>query len=254
MSSDPLSPAPQPDAPAPLDGKVVVVPGGTGNVGEGLVRAFLLAGATVVVPGRSRERLESLAELTGPRLGERLVPLHAGYGTFAEATELADRIAADHGRVDHVVPSIGGWWQGKALWQVGEADWQRHFVATTTAHFAVARAFVPGLDAAGSYTLITGFAAREPYPQAGVISMHAAAVLMMREALSADLRGQRRVNNLLLGPVLSRSRPNGDPSWLTADQVGEAAVAVALAPAVQDESIQLGTVQDLHRELARIRA
>ncbi|WP_432097024.1 SDR family NAD(P)-dependent oxidoreductase [Streptomyces sp. bgisy100] len=239
---------------APLDGRVVVVPGGTGNVGEGIVRAFLRTGATVVVPGRSRERLDALAELIGPRPGGRLVPLHAGYGTFDEATGIAERIVADHGRVDHVVPSIGGWWMGRTLWQTDENDWQKHFVETTTSHLAVARAFVPRLDAAGSYTLIAGFAAREPYPRAGVISMHGAAVLMMREALSADLRGQRRVNNLLLGPIVNRSRPTGDPSWLTADQVGEAAVAVTLAPSVRDESIRLGTVGELDRELARMRA
>ncbi|MBL1098485.1 SDR family NAD(P)-dependent oxidoreductase [Streptomyces coffeae] len=230
------------------------MPGGTGNVGEGIVRAFLHAGATVVVPSRSQERLDHLAELIDPQLGNRLIRLQAGYGTFAEATELAEKIVADHGRMDHAVPSIGGWWMGKALWQVSENDWQQHFVETTTSHFAVARAFVPRLDAAGSYTLIAGFAAREPYPQAGIISMHGAAMLMMREALSVDLGGRRRVNNLLLGPIINRSRPNGDPSWLTADQVGEAAVAVALAPSVQDESITLGTVEELRNELARMRA
>ncbi|WP_432000705.1 SDR family NAD(P)-dependent oxidoreductase [Streptomyces sioyaensis] len=233
---------------------VVVVPGGTGNVGEGIVRAFLLAGATVVVPGRSQERLEKLAELIGPRLGDRLIRLQAGYGTFDESTELAEEIVADRGRIDHVVLAIGGWWTGKSLWQVSDIDWQKHFVETTTSHLAVARAFVPRLDAAGSYTLITGFAAREPYPQSGIISMHAAAVLMMREALSVELRGQRRVNSLLLGPIINRSRPNGDPSWLTRDQVGEAAVAVALAPSVQDESLRLGTVEELERELTRMRA
>ncbi|MFB6436590.1 SDR family NAD(P)-dependent oxidoreductase [Streptomyces sp. NPDC056411] len=250
--STPLPPEAQQDA--PLDGQVVVVPGGTGNVGEGIVRAFLRAGATVVVPGRNQERLDKLAELIGPEPGKRLVGIRAGYGTFAASTDLADRVVADHGRIDHVVPSIGGWWRGNALWQVDEDDWQQHFVDTTTAHLAVARAFVPRLDAAGSYTLIAGFAGRQAYPQAGIISMHAAAVLMMREALSADLRGRRRVNNLLLGPILNRSRPHGDPSWLTADQVGAAAVAVALAPSVRDESISLGTVAELDEQLARLHA
>ncbi|WP_260639556.1 hypothetical protein [Streptomyces angustmyceticus] len=40
----------------------------------------------------------------------------------------------------------------------------------------------------------------------------------------------------------------------TADQAGAAAVAVALAPFVRDESVRLGTVQELHKELARMRA
>lgn len=35
-----------------LSGRTVLVPGGTGNVGEGVVRTLLEAGATVLVPGR----------------------------------------------------------------------------------------------------------------------------------------------------------------------------------------------------------
>lgn len=39
-----------------LTGHRVLVPGGTGAVGEGVVRAFLAAGAEVIVPTRSKER------------------------------------------------------------------------------------------------------------------------------------------------------------------------------------------------------
>lgn len=39
---------------------VVLITGGTGVVGEGLVRAFLRENATVVVPSRSADRLDGL--------------------------------------------------------------------------------------------------------------------------------------------------------------------------------------------------
>jgi 3-oxoacyl-[acyl-carrier protein] reductase len=229
-----------------IDG-IVVVPGGTGNVGEGIVRAFLEAGATVVVPSRGKDRLAELTERAGPRLATRLHGITGGYGTFAEADELAEEITAAHGRIDHVVPSIGGWWMGKTLWQTSEAQWQQFFVETTTAHMAVARAFVPRLDQAGSYTLISGFSAQKPYPAAGIISMHGAALLMMREVLTAELRGDRRVNDLVLGPIINRSRPQGGPDWLTADQVGQAAVLVATNPSIKDEHIVLDRRADLER-------
>ena len=50
---------------AELEGKNVVVAGGTGRVGEGLVRSFLLEGAQVIVPVRSTakdQRLRSYVE------------------------------------------------------------------------------------------------------------------------------------------------------------------------------------------------
>ncbi|GLF99902.1 SDR family NAD(P)-dependent oxidoreductase [Streptomyces yaizuensis] len=237
---------------APLTGRTVVVPGGTGNVGEGIVRAFLTAGATVVVPSRSRQRLDTLTRLIGPDLSAHLQGVDDPYGTFDEARALAERIATEHGRVDHVVASVGGWWMGKALWDTGESDWQKYFIDTTTAHTALARAFVPRLAPDGSYTVIAGFSGRKPYPSAGIVSMHGAALLMMREVLSAELRGRRRVNDLVLGPVVNRSRPGGDPDWLTADQVGEAAVALSRTPGVTDEHIVLNTVADLKRELGRM--
>ncbi|BCK73733.1 hypothetical protein Srufu_076860 [Streptomyces libani subsp. rufus] len=62
-----------------------------------------------------------------------------------------------------------------------------------------------------------------------------------------------RINDLVLAPIISRTRPHGDASWLSADQVGEAAVAVALAPTVRDEHITLNTVEDLEAQLARMR-
>jgi len=50
---------------AEFEGKNVVVAGGTGRVGEGLVRSFLLEGAQVIVPVRSTakdQRLRSYVE------------------------------------------------------------------------------------------------------------------------------------------------------------------------------------------------
>jgi 3-oxoacyl-[acyl-carrier protein] reductase len=235
-----------------LDGKVVVLPGGTGNVGEGIVRAFLKAGATVVVPSRSQSRLDGLTALMGPELGGNLKTVAAGYSTFAEADLLAEKIVTEHGRVDHVVAAVGGWWMGKALWEIGQDDWQKVFVDVATSHMALARSFVPRLAEHGSYTTIAGFSGRKPYPAAGIVSMQGAAQLMMREALSAELRGQRRVNDLILGPVINRSRPGGDANWLTSDQVGQAAVGVARTPAIADEHVILDTTDDLKRELARM--
>lgn len=52
---------------AKLSGKIALIAGGTGGVGEGIVRAFLKEGATVVVPSRSSENLEQLRGYLGER-------------------------------------------------------------------------------------------------------------------------------------------------------------------------------------------
>lgn len=48
-----------------LDSRRVVIIGGTGGVGEGIVRAWLTDGAEVIVPSRTEERATQLQQLVG---------------------------------------------------------------------------------------------------------------------------------------------------------------------------------------------
>src|ERR1700747_1445895 len=113
------------ELPAPdLKGRHVLIPGGTGGVGEGAVRAFLAAGADVVVPTRSEEPAEQLRAVLGAVASDRLHLVVHDYTTFAGAEALAATMAERLGSVDDVVAPIGGWWAGKRLWEIDESDWQ----------------------------------------------------------------------------------------------------------------------------------
>ncbi|MCL2515598.1 MAG: hypothetical protein FWD85_00885 [Microbacteriaceae bacterium] len=69
-----------------LSGRRVLVPGGTGGVGAGIVRAFLEAGADVVVPTRSDARGAELRAVLGDLGRSPLLhlPTH-DYTTFTGA-------------------------------------------------------------------------------------------------------------------------------------------------------------------------
>src|SRR5579859_6836075 len=71
-----------------LDGKISLILGGAGFVGEGIVRSFLEEGAFVIVPSRSQERLQGLRGVLGPLANERLVTVPAGTGTQQGAEAL----------------------------------------------------------------------------------------------------------------------------------------------------------------------
>src|SRR5436190_22512540 len=96
-----------------LEGKISLVLGGAGYVGEGIVRSFLEEGAFVIVPSRSQERLNGLRKLVGG--GDRLVTVPANVGSLQGAAGLRDQILSKMGRLDAVVASLGGWWQGAKL-------------------------------------------------------------------------------------------------------------------------------------------
>ena len=126
-----------------LTGHRVLIPGGTGAVGEGVVRRYLAAGADVVVPTRSQERADEFRTLLGGTASEHLHLVVHDYTSFAGADDLAAQMVANLGGIDDVVAPIGGWWAGKGLTEIDEADWQSAFVGLATAHVAVARAALP---------------------------------------------------------------------------------------------------------------
>lgn len=214
-----------------LAGKVAVIAGGAGEVGEGIVKAFLTDGATVVVPSRSQEKLNQLHRRLDTIAVERLVTLVADIGTVEGAEKLRDDVAGKVGAIDAVVASLGGWWQGEKLVDISLELWHRLIDNSLTAHFIFARTFLPVVvgRAGGSYTLINGGAGLNPVPTAGPISISAAGQLMLKDVLAAESKDSPvRINALVLGtPIITRSRPEGPDGWLTADEAGRYAAYLA---------------------------
>jgi 3-oxoacyl-[acyl-carrier protein] reductase len=229
---------------ADLAGRHVLIPGGTGGVGEGAVRAYLAAGADVVVPTRSQERAGEFRAVLGEAATDRLHLVVHGYTTFADAEALAAMMEDRLGSVDDVVAPIGGWWGGKRLWEIDESDWQSAFTGLATAHMAVLRAALPRMKADGAYSVIVGASAFTPVPASGLVSMEQASLLMMQQVLAAELCGEKRVFALQLGPVRTRfteASSTGDPDWVSADQIGAVAVAASAATGIAGQPIRLLT-------------
>lgn len=117
-----------------LSGKVAVVTGGTRGIGFGIARAFLDAGASVVINGRSTEKgRAALAELAQPAR----TLFVAGDVTRREEVEASVEGAVKRfGRVDILVNNAGGSsgfapvadlsddaWQQAAAWILHSAFW-----------------------------------------------------------------------------------------------------------------------------------
>lgn len=212
-----------------MNEQIILVAGGSGQVGEGITRQFLKAGATVVVPSRRQSSLDGLTS----RMGDLAAKLHtvvAEIGTEAGANALRDQIQNNMGKIDHVVAAVGGWWQGKPLTEVDLPLWHQLVDNSLTAHFIIARTFLPPMfHSNGSYTLINGGGALHPVPTAGPIVASAAGQLMLGNVLAVENQDNGvRVNNLVLAtPVITRARPNGQPGWVSADDAGRYCVKIA---------------------------
>ena len=207
-----------------LDGKIALIAGGTGGVGEGIVRAFLNEGATVVVPSRSNESLEKLRGYLGDSANDRFIPIVGDLGQIESAEKLRDQIINKVGHLDAVVASINGKPnQDIPLTKTSLDDWKRMLDSNLTSHFIAAQTFLPVLEKGSSYTLIGGGAADKAIPNYGLVCIPAAGQIMLTQVLVEENKGSGvRINEVVLHSLIAtRSNPgNEHPEWLTADEVG----------------------------------
>lgn len=180
-------------------GSVVMVAGGTGGLGQAVSRAFLEAGATVVVSYRTPQEFADLrqaAALDATRLqGERL-----DITDEAAVRQTVERIAAQHGRLDALVNAVGGYAGGAPLWNVEGAVLERMLALNLRPNHVLARAVVPLMlrQGSGSIVAIAARAALEHPAGAAAYAASKAAALALMDSLAADLAGSGvRVNTVL---------------------------------------------------------
>lgn len=214
---------------AKLDGKICLIAGGTGSVGEAIVKMFLRAGAAVVVPGRTRNKLQELRAYLGELSASeeaRLTLLEANIGDPAGASHLRDEIMQRHGALHAVVASLGGSFEERRPFLEIPYDVFRSYQdSNLNPHIITAQTFLPLLceQPGSSYTLLGGLSAVRTVPQYSPVSLPSAAQLMMAKTLMEELRGTRvRINQAIFGYIRTRARASyAKPEWITAEEVGE---------------------------------
>jgi len=209
----------------PLVGKVALVLGGAGEVGEGIARALLASGAIVAVASRDNDKLSAIHDRIPVEWDGQYVPIHGDIGTPDGAAAVRDRVEFVCRRLDAVVASLGGWWQKAPIIFSNLGDWTKVLENNLTLHYLAATTFVPMINkrAGSSYLFINSAAADVPVPNSGLISVSAHAQLMLMRVLASEHRHEPiRVNSLVLGtPIVTRTRPDGEPDWLTVEEVGQ---------------------------------
>ncbi|GAA3057067.1 SDR family oxidoreductase [Kitasatospora albolonga] len=93
--------------PSPADRTVAVITGGSSGIGLALATRLTDRGGTVVLVGRSRERLETAAGLLHARGRGRVATATADVADAAALAGICDRTADEHGRIDLMVNNAG---------------------------------------------------------------------------------------------------------------------------------------------------
>lgn len=141
-----------PDLPRPL----VILAGATSTLGIATARALVSSGARVVAVSRAPEKLAALTEL-GAR--SEVCDLT----NFDAVRTLADKVRAEEGTVDGLLPLVGGWRGGGGILGQSDNDYAE-LEQSFTALRNTSRAFYPDLEAssAGRLAIISSTAVARP--------------------------------------------------------------------------------------------
>ncbi len=125
-----------------MDGKVILLTGATSGIGRVAARELASAGATLVVVGRDRAKLDRL--LDELRL-HRVEGLLADLSSLAEVRRLAAEVRARHDKLDVLVNNAGALFTTRALTVDGV---ERTFALNHLAYFLLANLLLEPLRAA----------------------------------------------------------------------------------------------------------
>ncbi|MET9376493.1 SDR family oxidoreductase [Streptomyces sp. NPDC002992] len=178
-----------------LDGRVVVVTGGTRGVGAGIARAFLRAGARVVVCAR-RPPDEAVADE-----GREAVFAPLDLREPAAVTAFFASVGERYGRLDVLVNNAGG----TPYRLLGEGDAERHarvVELNLTVPLTVSLAAYELLRASrGSVVMIGSVSGTRPSPGTAAYGAAKAGLENLARSMAVEWSPEVRVNTLVLGMV-----------------------------------------------------
>lgn len=215
-------------------GRMAIVTGGTGALGQAVVVRLLADGLAVAVPWVVEAEARALEGRVAPAHRERLLLAPADVTDAPAFARFVDTAEARHGAVDVLVTAVGGF-AGGALVDTDRATWDRMLALNLTSLFTGARVVVPRMLATGRGRVITVASRAVVPPAAGFIAytVAKAGVIAFTRALAEETRGRGVTVNTVLPstmdtPANRAAMPEADPrAWTPVAAVADAIALLA---------------------------
>ena len=189
-----------------MKGKIALVTGANGGLGNYVTQALLDAGATVV--GVSRKISQS--DFDSPAF----TALPGEITTAQGAKTVVDQALSRFGRLDVLAHLVGGFAGGKSIAETDDATFQRMFDLNLNAVFQILRAAIPVMRKTGNGRIIAigSRAAVDPGPGVGAYSASKAAMVsLIRTAALENKDAGLTANVILPGTMDTPANRASDP-------------------------------------------
>jgi NAD(P)-dependent dehydrogenase (short-subunit alcohol dehydrogenase family) len=176
-----------------LAGRAAIVTGSSEGLGREIARAYILAGASVLLCGRDRDRLENarldVAALAKPPQTVAAIP--ADVSDPADVDRVVARAFESFPQVHVLVNNAGVYGPIGPLESVDWRDWVRTIEINLHGSVLMARALVPHFKQHryGKIIQLSGGGATNPLPRISAYAASKAAVVRLAETLALEVEG-----------------------------------------------------------------
>jgi len=166
-----------------FSGKVALVTGAAGNLGQAAAAAFGQAGARLVLADVAADRLGELYGESGQRL---LLPVNLT--DEASVRGMADQAVAHFGRIDVLANIAGGFRMGPPLHETPVETWEFMMDLNARSVFLASRAVLPQMVKQGHGRIVSVAARAATHPKGRMAPYCAskAAVITLTESMAAE--------------------------------------------------------------------
>jgi NAD(P)-dependent dehydrogenase (short-subunit alcohol dehydrogenase family) len=211
-----------------MKGKVVLITGGAGALGQTVVPAFVSTGASVILGDRTPVQVPGITALK------------ADFTDQTQVRNLVDEVIGTSGRLDALINLVGGFATGRLV-ETDVSLWQRMLTMNLTSAFLLSQAVLPSMlqHGQGRIVHVAARAALEPFAGAAAYIVSKAGLIGLIRTLSAELEGSGVTVNAVLPstidtPANRQAMPAADPSkWARPDSIAHTLTFLASDAASQ---------------------
>ena len=171
-----------------LTGKVALITGASRGIGEAIARAYIHAGARVILASRKQTDLDRLAGQLREQ-GADVLAMAAHTGDFAAIQAVVQKATETFGGIDILVNNAATNPHFGPILTAEDSHWDKSLDVNVKGYFRTVKACFESMQGRGGGKVInmSSVAGLEPQPMMGVYSVSKAAVLMLTKVLAAEL-------------------------------------------------------------------
>jgi len=209
-----------------VEGRVALITGGTGALGQAVTEAFARAGAAVALTRRAGS---AGPEPGAGRASHGSMPLlvTADVGNEPEVQRAVQSVVEHFDRIDILLHLVGGYVGDLPVTQTPEATWDRMLAINLKSAFLCCKHVVPVMQRSrwGRILTVSSRAAVKVFPGIAAYAAAKAGLLAFVEVLAGEVRGEGITVNAVLPSVIDtpanrQAMPTADPSrWVKPDEI-----------------------------------